>query len=542
MLSQIEVYNYVLIDNNSLHLSNKFNVFTGETGAGKSLLVDSLNFVCGQRSSASVVGRYDSFTRVEAVFNLDENHKVNKLLKDLDLYEEDQLILSREMTQDGRSTSRLNGRISNLSTVREVSSYIIDIHSQHETQYLLKKSMHLDLFDVFCESENLLEKYTKEYKSYQSIKKEKQALLDGVLDPEAIDFARFQLKELEELNPSHDDYDMIESRLNLMKNFEKYQKLNLNINHGLDKALEHLYEILESFEQIDNQDMNSRFKDIYYQLDDLNRDFESDSDELVFDEFEFDSLNSRMFFYSKMIRKYGSLDSMLDKIAELKKQLNEAEDYDYILQDIDKRLLKQEKKLAEAANELSKHRYKNKSRLEKEIQSELKDLLLENARFEVRIKEKDFDSKGIDDVEFFVAMNKGSEFQELSKVASGGELSRLMLGLKVIFSSIYGISTIVFDEIDTGVSGKAANSIAKKMKDLSKNTQVISITHLSTVASYANNHFLILKEEEDNANKTVIEEINDGDRIKELAMMMSGNINPSSLDAAEVLLKKGQEY
>ncbi len=542
MLSQIEVYNYVLIDNNSLHLSNKFNVFTGETGAGKSLLVDSLNFVCGQRSSASVVGRYDSFTRVEAVFNLDENHKVNKLLKDLDLYEEDQLILSREMTQDGRSTSRLNGRISNLSTVREVSSYIIDIHSQHETQYLLKKSMHLDLFDVFCESENLLEKYTKEYKSYQSIKKEKQALLDGVLDPEAIDFARFQLKELEELNPSHDDYDMIESRLNLMKNFEKYQKLNLNINHGLDKALEHLYEILESFEQIDNQDMNSRFKDIYYQLDDLNRDFESDSDELVFDEFEFDSLNSRMFFYSKMIRKYGSLDSMLDKIAELKKQLNEAEDYDYILQDIDKRLLKQEKKLAEAANELSKHRYKNKSRLEKEIQSELKDLLLENARFEVRIKEKDFDSKGIDDVEFFVAMNKGSEFQELSKVASGGELSRLMLGLKVIFSSIYGISTIVFDEIDTGVSGKAANSIAKKMKDLSKNTQVISITHLSTVASYANNHFLILKEEEDNVNKTVIEEINDGDRIKELAMMMSGNINPSSLDAAEVLLKKGQEY
>lgn len=542
MLSQIEVYNYVLIDKNSLHLSNKFNVFTGETGAGKSLLVDSLNFVCGQRSSASVVGRYDSFTRVEAVFNLDKNHKVNKLLKDLDLYEEDQLILSREMTQDGRSTSRLNGRISNLSTVREVSSYIIDIHSQHETQYLLKKSMHLDLFDVFCESENLLEKYTKEYKSYQSIKKEKQALLDGVLDPEAIDFARFQLKELEELNPSHDDYDMIESRLNLMKNFEKYQKLNLNINHGLDKALEHLYEILEFFEQIDKQDMNSRFKDIYYQLDDLNRDFETDSDELVFDEFEFDSLNSRMFSYSKMIRKYGSLDSMLEKMVDLKKQLNEAADYDYILQDIDKRLLKQEKKLDEAANQLSKHRYKNKSRLEKEIQLELKDLLLENARFEVRIKEKDFDSKGIDDVEFFVAMNKGSEFQELSKVASGGELSRLMLGLKVIFSSIYGISTIVFDEIDTGVSGKAANSIAKKMKDLSKNTQVISITHLSTVASYANNHFLILKEEDKDVNKTVIEEINDGERIKELAMMMSGNINPSSLDAAEVLLKKGQEY
>ena len=139
-------------------------------------------------------------------------------------------------------------------------------------------------------------------------------------------------------------------------------------------------------------------------------------------------------------------------------------------------------------------------------------------------------------------MNKGSEFQELSKVASGGELSRLMLGLKVIFSSIYGISTIVFDEIDTGVSGKAANSIAKKMKDLSKNTQVISITHLSTVASYANNHFLILKEEEDNVNKTVVEEINDGDRTNELTMMMSGNINPSSLDAAEVLLKKGQEY
>lgn len=541
MLSHLQVYNYVLIQENEMQFSENFNVFTGETGAGKSLLVDALNFVSGQRSSASIVGGFDSKTRVEAVFHLGSNHRINERLKDLDLFEEDQLIFSREMTEDGRSSTRVNGRTTNLSIVRELSAMVIDIHSQHETQYLLNQNNHLNLFDHFSKSEKYLEAFNVEYKKLRKIKKKKTKLLAEELNPEAMDFARFQLKELNELDPSIKDYEKIEARLDILKNYERYQSLYRTINRGMDKGVETLYDVLTAFEELNQGEFNSRFKDIYYQLDDLNRDFENETDGLSFNEYEFDDLNARMLIYNRMTRKYGSVESMIEKKEELQASLDASEDFEFILKNIEKEIKAQEKIALDKANELSKHRYKNKAGLEKRIHEELSDLMLDSAVFEVSMQDKDMDNNGIDEIYFSVAMNKGSQMSPLAKVASGGELSRLMLGLKVIFSKIYGIATIVFDEIDSGVSGKAGLAIGKKMKDLSKDAQVITITHLSSVAACANTHYLISKEEKDNKTYTYLNKVEGVDRISELSIMMSGNTHDSSLVAAKQLLDKGQE-
>lgn len=541
MLSHLQVYNYVLIEENQMIFSRKFNVFTGETGAGKSLLVDALNFVSGQRSSASIVGGFDNKARVEAVFHLPKKHPINQTLDSLSLLEEDQLIFSREMTQDGRSTSRINGRITNLSLVRELSSMVIDVHSQHETQYLLNQNNHLNLFDRFAQSDNLKEDYLFEFNKLKALRKKKEALLADQLNPESMDFARFQLKELEELDPSLKDYETIESRLDILKNYERYQSLYNTINKGMGKSLESLHDVLVAFESLNQADFNGRFKDIYYQLDDLSRDFKSESDELSFNEYEFDDLNARMLKYNQMTRKYGSVEAMINKKDELIKSLNDVEDFEYILKNIEKEITTQENLALAKANLLSKHRYKNKANLEKKIHEELSDLMLDSAVFEVSIEEKEMDSQGIDHVYFSVAMNKGSKLSPLAKVASGGELSRLMLGLKVIFSKIYGIATIVFDEIDTGVSGKAGLAIGKKMKDLSKDAQVITITHLSSVAACANTHYLISKKEKGNQTTTYLNQVEGQDRINELSIMMSGNTHDSSLLAAKQLLDKAQE-
>ncbi|CAM3573865.1 DNA repair protein RecN [Erysipelothrix urinaevulpis] len=540
MLDHLKVQNYVLIKENEITLSNNFNVFTGETGAGKSLLVDALNFVTGQRSSASVVGPHSETTRVEAVFRLPSTHEVVNKLHDYDLYEADSLILSREMTQDGRSTARINGRLVNLSVLKEISSLMIDIHSQHETQYLLKQNNHLRLLDLFSKNQQELSEYQNEYKKLQDLIKEKKELLESNNGPEAIEFAKFQLKEIETLNPSLKDYEELENSLNIMKNFEKHSQNDAQIKKGLSQAMESLYPVLEAFETSRLSEYNQEFKDLYYRLDDFNLEYNKVSDSMVFDEFEFDQLNKRMFEYSKLIRKYGSLENLIDKIESFQTVINQSEDFDYLNQILDKKIEQQEIKTLEKARNLSQKRNKNKARLERKILEQLNDLLLENAIFKVNIRQKELDVFGQDSVYFEVAMNKGSELQPLAKVASGGELSRLMLGLKVIFSDIFGITTIVFDEIDTGVSGKAGLAIAHKMKQLSNNAQVLTITHLSSVAAYADVHYLITKSDDDKQSTSALTQLTKKQRIAELAMMMAGNTNPSSIAAAQLLLEEGQ--
>ena len=542
MLNHITIHNFVLIRDIHIDLSDRFNVFTGETGAGKSLLVDALNFVAGERSSSKIVGLTDSKARVEVSFSFPLNHKVMDKLKDLDLFEDDgSLIISREMHQDGRNVCRINMRTVTLSIVRSLLDGVLDVHSQHETQYLLDQKNHGLLVDHFAKLNT--DSFNLAFKAYKERDKAYQSFKESEFNPSEIEFAVFQLEEITKLNPSVEDFETVEQKINEMKNFEKFKSVYdrahtaLNYQPGIVGAL---YDVVHDIKELEDLDFYERFNDVYLQLEDLRDDLGSRNDDLSFDSYEFDALQSRMVGYTALRRKYGSIDGIVEKQEQLESQIHASSHYDDLLED--KRL---EREAAyglvyKEAESLRTKRLKAAKKLESLVLDQLHDLMLDQAKFEIKFAEKALDSKGIDDVVFCVSMNKGMSPEPMNQVASGGELSRLMLGLKVIFSKIYGISTLVFDEIDTGVSGRVGMMMGSKMKALSKESQVLTITHLPSVAACADHHYLISKDHGDLETITSVDLIQSDDRIDHLAMIMSGIVSDASRSAAKELLGEGQ--
>lgn len=545
MIRYLTIHNYVLIQDIHVDLSERFNVFTGETGSGKSLLVDTLKFVTGQRSGPSVVGKNDDMTRVETAFELSSTDTIT-YLKSLDLYDEedDFLIVSREMNREGRNVCRINQRIVNLSLVREVTGRIIDIHSQHETQYLLDSKSHLRLLDQFIEAKDLLESYQQVFSSYQTAVKKKRDLENSDLNPEEIEFARFQLAELQALNPNLEDYEETERQVRVLGNYEKTKTTMTEIHDlimGEGGAFERLYQsksLLDGLE--DYASYSERFKDVYYLLEAFMDDFSRLNQEFTFDDATFNQLNERLYQYTALRKKHGSVAQAITKMENLEARIHQAENYEIVLSDLEREIKALEAQVMLQAQKLSDYRKHAAADLETKVVRELRDLMLEHAQFKIRFNQKTPGEDGVDDVVFTVSMNRGLDLAPLGKVVSGGELSRLMLGLKVIFSDAFGIETVVFDEIDTGVSGQVGLRIGQKMRMLSEHAQVLTISHLASVAACADHHYVISKASDDSDTFTSIDLLDQPKRIAELAFIMSGNTSPSALEAAQELYDKGQ--
>lgn len=542
MLLNLYIKNFILIEEINLSLSDQFNVFTGETGAGKSLFVDALNFVSGQRSTSSVVGKHDEKCTVEAVFSFNENPSAISLLKEMGLYEDDDVVVfSREMNEQGRSIARINRRVVNLKAVRDVLALTLDIHSQHDTQTLLNEKHHLGLLQSYIHDDFLLNDYQDTYQKYLDKLKEIDALKNTKLDSDELEFSKYILQEIEDLNPSLQDYEALDQELKSLENFEKNKQELDEIESVLTSdvdVLGNLYNLLPLFEKHDA--LNERYKDVYYQLEDISNEISSINNDFIFDEYEFQALNNRMISYTGLIRKYGSIDALLSKKEELETNIRNADYFEDVLTDLNNELKEIQSNLDEKALVLSNHRKEKAKELEKLIVKELYDLSLENAVFVLSFKEIPYSKMGIDDVVFKISLNKGIEPDNLSKVASGGELSRIMLGLKGVFSDVQSISTLIFDEIDTGVSGKVALKIGEKMTAIAGKKQVISITHLPAVAVCADHHYLISKSESDDSNITEVHLLENKERIEHLAIMMSGSLNPKSISAAKELLEEGK--
>jgi len=541
MLVSLYIKNFILIEEMRVDLSDRFNAFTGETGAGKSLFVDALNFVSGERSSAGVVGKSGDSAYVEAAFFID-SQKTIAILKTLGFEDlDDVTIFSREMMASGRSVSRINGRVVNLGSVKEVLESVLDIHSQHETQYLMNNSNHIHLLDNYInQSEHLID-YQNSYKAYLEKETEIESFKKTQYNPHDIERFKEQLKEINALNPSLSDYEETESNLREMENYEQ-AKSNFNTIESVltneTNVLGSLYQLFDNFKELD--DLQSRFNDVYYALEDIAYEVSKQSDALYFSEYDFQVLNERMALYTQMFRKYGDLETLLDKKNELEHIIENVEHYEDILIDLNNERDALYQKVTEKATKLTALRSEFAKELEKKVELQLKDLMLENGVFRVYIEPQPLSFLGQDRIVFMVSMNKGIDVSMLSKVASGGELSRLMLGLKVIFSEIQGISTLIFDEIDSGVSGRVAFRIGEKMKEISKKAQVISITHLPSVAACADNHYLISKHDNESKTITKIEKIEGEERVEHLAIMMTGVINEETRNAARLTLDKGQ--
>lgn len=545
MIQHLSIQNYILIHNIEVDLTSNFNVFTGETGSGKSMLVDAINFGMGQRSTPNVVGKHGTSARVEILLNLYNDEKSSLVLNELGIpVEEDgTVIISRELFKDGRNVSRINNRSVTLSSVKEFIKEIIDIHSQHETQGLLDSKQHLNILDSYAQNEKLLNQYQETYRSYKKAIKELNDFKTSDINPLEIEEAKKELQQIDTFNPSIEDYEDIQNDLELMNNFEKNQLLYesiINVMRRDEDVLTGLYKLIDNFEDLGHDHLLNQFKDAYFNLEDVYESVVKLEANSNFDAHEYERLQDRIFNYQKLIKKYGSLEGLVESQNLYETLISKSENYEDMLIDHENAVASIKLELDKHAELLRNSRTKAARSLEKDIELQLRELLLENARFVIVFETQEASRDGYDTVVFKVSMNKGINLEPLDKVASGGELSRLMLGIKVIFSKVLGFKTLIFDEIDTGVSGRAGFQIGAKMRELSNNVQVITISHLSSVAACAHAHFAISKSQDDTQTFTDMIKVEDEARVEELALIMSGSQNSESLEAARVLLSKGQ--
>ena len=546
MLNNLYIKDFILIDELNIDFKNDFSVFTGETGAGKSIFIDCIGCLIGDQLNVSMIRKDCEKTIIEGSFEIDDNLKVK--LKEAG-YDDESFIVTREIGIDGRSITRLNQRTTTLSFVKECLEDYVDIHCQHDNQYLLNEKYHLSLLDQYCQFDENLKNLADFYKEYYNLEKEYEKLTSTTFNQAQLEIIEYQLREIENLNIDNIEEDIeIQSKLKVILEFEKQQKTIAEIKELFteDGILDKLYYFTKLSHNLSNfEDVQTNIDNIinsYYSITDDYETILSKLDLTDISTEEIDYLNSRLYDLQRIKRKYNSsLKELITIKEDLSNQLEAYNNKEFILS----KLLKEKdiayRKYYEYAIEVSNFRKNKALKLQKEILNELKDLSLEKAKFEVLFEENKPTSKGIDSVKFMISMNTGMPLQPLNKVASGGELSRLMLGLKVIFAKLQGTKLIIFDEIDAGVSGYVALNIGVKMSKLAKDIQVFGVTHLPSVAACGKYHYLISKVQTDTSTSSTVEEIKNHKRVEQLAILSSSTISETSLSAAKELLEKAQK-
>lgn len=545
MLKYLYIKDFILFDEVTLDLEDGFSVFTGETGAGKSIMVDAIELLCAQRANAKVVAKGKDSAIIEGVFDFSKSFNIQKILEEYGFDIAEDTVITRIIKADGKSVARINHRMVNLNIVKEIMDMCVDIHSQHDTQYLLKAGNHINLLDNYQVNNNLLDKVKEAYNSYISIKKEMDKALSDDYNIDDLDFYKYEINEIEnaELKVGEDD-ELAAKENNFLAISKNLNKINTAIgiyDGGLQDDLFEIGKLLSGSNDEKLTEISDIVNNSYYEIDDAIERLKSFVSRFEISEEDINQVQARIFEINRLKRKYGNSIELILKYKEnLDKKIDVINNREEYLSKMEIKLNKAHSQYLSVAKELSSQRMEAALKLDAEIMSNLHDLMLPNAKFKTEISSNVETKLGIDKVEFLISMNPGEDLKPLEKVASGGELSPLMLGLKVIFSSLQGINTVIFDEIDSGVSGPVANSIGKKMKELGKNIQVFSITHLAQVASFGTNHYHVSKSFEKDKTHTIITHLNKEERIKELAIISSGEVTENSIKAAEELFEKNQ--
>lgn len=546
MLKSLSIKNYAIIDNLNIEFDDGFMCFTGETGAGKSIIVGALTFLLRGRSDTSIIKSGKDKAIVEGVFEIKDEEIISKLNEqDIDV-ENNEVIVKRVISNDNRSSIKINQSTVTLSFLQELFSKYVDIHSQKDAGYLYNKKKHIDLLDKYASDYEAIEDYLKEYKVFKKLDDEYNELLNNTYSEAQIDYLRYDYNELDEAKLSVEEENELESKEKKYKQAEKYlTSLNsaielFNGESGIDEKLHDLLSCLN----IDDEEIISikdKINDLYYELseniDSLDKILASFDDE----DSNIEYIEERLYLYSKLKRKHKTDTEGLIKLKdELNEKLRFFDDRDMVLFEKKKERDKAYSSAKEKALNLHNIRIKQAKKLEEEIMKEGRDLLLNNLIFHTEISESELTKNGIDNVEFMVSMNKGEELKPLSAVASGGEVSRLLLALKVVLSRLSGTGLMILDEIDTGVSGKVALKVGEKIKKISSSMQVIVISHLAPVAAWANNQYLIYKEDDDTSTHTNVKLLDYKERIEQLAIISNTSTDENALKAAKELLDSCQ--
>lgn len=541
MIEQLSVKDYVLFKSCIIDFTDGMSVITGETGAGKSLLIDAIGYLSGNRIKSNVIRNGKDKAVLSMV--LTANDRVNAILEENGFEVDDQVIISRTILNNNKSTVRINQQITTLSFVRKIVNLLVDIHSQMDTYRLMDTSVQMELLDSYAKTMDLKASVKEAYVKYSNVLHELETLKNEEFSDAELEFLTTQLDEIENANIQEDELDALNDQIHEATSWYKNSEDLSSCLYEIDKengALDSLYTLYKqaSKSPILN-DYEESFKNLYYSLQSVDEELKHMRDTHSNDSLDLDSLQSRQYLIKKLYRKYGGSYTSL---MESKKSIMDKIDRIIHRQDVFDKLEKEKEESFAAymklANALSSKRKEVFSQLESKVMEHCKDLMLENARFMISCMEKKPSSNGIDDIEFLVSMNPGQDFSSLSASASGGELSRLMLALKVVFQASNGIETIIFDEIDTGVSGKVALAMGAKMKALSKNYQVLCITHLASVAVYANTHYLVNKKVSASETITNVQELDQDKTIQELAVMTSGEASQKAKESMQDLWVK----
>ncbi len=551
MIKKLHVSNFAIIDDITLDFKPNMTSLTGQTGAGKSLIIDCISLLLGARADNDMIRYNETKATIEGIFDY-KNSKIDEILDKYGISKKNDLTIKREVSS--RSKILVNDTSVTLNQLKEISFYLADIHVQNDTYKLVNPDNYLNIIDLYSDKEidELSNNYTMSLLEYkEALKEYKDANNKNDEIYEKLDLLKFQYDELSKLDLKENELDNISKEINVLLN---YDRIYNNLNLALEKleSVDDLYDSANYLKKIKEYDdtyenYTNVIENAYYSIDDIKSEIKKSISSMDFDKDYLETLQERENELIRITKKYKmSINELINHINKIKKEIDKCENFDEYVSSCYKDLEKKFKKLVENAKKLEDLREKTAKILSKELVKVSHELDLENINFEISFKYNDttdcvnsiFYDTGISNVDFLISLNKGEPVKPLSKVASGGELSRIMLGLKTILAAKQNLSLMVFDEIDSGISGVTASHIAKKIKEISKSTQVLCITHLPHVASIADTQLYISKYEKDNRTYTKVEELDYNNRIKQIAIMISGDkITESALENAKELLK-----
>ncbi|CAG9613957.1 DNA repair protein RecN [Bacillus rhizoplanae] len=571
LLSELSIRNFAIIESLNISFQKGLTVLSGETGAGKSIIIDAISLLVGGRGSAEFVRYGTDKAEIEGLFYIeDENHPCVMKAEELDIEIEDgMMILKRDISVNGKSVCRVNGKLVTLSVLKEIGKTLVDIHGQHETQDLMNEDRHLFMLDHFDGDHILvqLEKYQNVYREYEQLKKQLLSLTENEQQmAHRLDLIQFQHEEIRNADLKIDEeQNLLEERLKI-SNFEKIYKALGDSYRSLTEdrsGLDHVRNAMNQMESITDLDIAYQenydaIANSYYLLEEVAYQLREKLDMMEYDPNRLDEIETRLNEIRMLKRKYGNtVEEILAYADEIEQEIFTIENKDVHIETTRKKLKEVEQLIVKEAKLLSDMRHNLANRLTTAIHQELKELYMEKTKFEVMIKKKEgtiddplvegapvkMTQGGYDYVEFYISTNPGEPLKPLSKVASGGELSRIILALKSIFSKHQGVASVIFDEVDTGVSGRVAQAIAEKIYRVSVNSQVLCITHLPQVASMADSHLFIRKQIVNERTVTSVTVLSQDEKVTEIARMISGvEITDLTTEHARELLSQAHRF
>ena len=555
MLLEISIKNFAIIEAISLNFEKGMTVLTGETGAGKSIIIDAMNMMLGARATTDVIRHGALKAEIEGLFSIENSLPLQEIFDEQGIDLGDEIIIRREILQNGRSVSRVNGQMVNLSVLRAIGQHLVDIHGQHDQEELMRPQLHIQMLDEFGDTDflELKQSYQTNFDAYRQMRKQLLEIKKNQEEHKArIEMLEFQMAEIESaaLQPGEDlklnqERDKLLNHKNIADTLTNAYTMLDNEEFSSLANVRSAMNDMESLEEYDAEyrEISTSLSESYYVLEDVTKRLEDIIEDLDFDGNRLMQIESRLDLIHAITRKYGgNVDDVLLYFAKITEEYNLLTGNNLSSEDMEAELKQLEVSLVDLASKLASARHNLAQQLEIEIQQELKDLYMDKARFQVQFTKGKFSREGNESVEFYISTNPGEDFKPLVKVASGGELSRLMLAIKSAFSRKEGKTSIVFDEVDTGVSGRVAQAIAQKIHKIGQHGQVLAISHLPQVIAIADYQFFIEKISNEHSTVSTVRLLTVEERVEEVAKMLAGeNVTEAALSQARELLQSKEK-